>query len=112
VLSADGRAPDPCSGCRGPCGSRRPYGHAAWHSAFTSDNGHQWPGQTWDPRRPNYFDGDPTRNPQLGYGTAGLPAFVDLQGTRDRSGADAIRQSAGPRTNWVFERDRLVHPYR
>jgi hypothetical protein len=108
-LSPSGRAPDPCSGCSGAC-EQSPYGHAAWHSPFRSDNGHVWPGQQWDVSRPNFFDRDPAVMPGNGWGTTGLPAAVTIRG---RSAAvDAIRQAAGPRTNWVFERDPVVHPYR
>ncbi len=112
-FSGDGRYPDPCSGCQRPCkGENPPYGHATWHSPFRSDNGKVWPGQQWDRARPNLFDRDPTVIPSGGWGTAGLPAFVDLSRAPRSPAADAVRQGAGPRTNWVFERDPVVHPYR
>jgi hypothetical protein len=110
-LSPDGLAPNTCSGCSGPC-KGQPYGHATWHSAFRSDNGHLWPGQQWDAGHPNYFDRDPTRIPANGWGTVDLPAFVNLKEHRSAQEVEAIRQGAGPRSNWVFERDPVVHPYR
>jgi hypothetical protein len=108
-FSTDGQHPNTCSGCSGPCPGHYAYGHAAWHSPFRSDNGKLWPGQQWDDARPNFFDRNPT-DPKAGWGAVGLPAYRVI--TRPSPAADEIRAGAGPRTNWVFERDPLVHPYR
>jgi hypothetical protein len=92
-----------------PCTGLNPYGKAAWHSEFRSDNGHIWPGQTWPEDRWNYFDRDPTRN-TAGFGATGLPRAWVMTAKGEPLQVRAIRNHAGTRSEFVFAHCPAVHP--